>query len=108
MGFFNRDVPVFRVTHSHDTVPRIPPQLGFLHLPIPGLRNLDFKHVAAEVYFPSTDHNNYRVCETAENLECGDRYVWLYCLISDSTSSFKSHCQGPWGSHHSFCWCPVR
>merc|ERR1711920_267872 len=46
---FGREVPVFRVTHSHDVVPRVPPQLHGLHL------GFDYTHVASEVFYPSED-----------------------------------------------------
>jgi hypothetical protein len=99
-SWFGRQVPIFRVTHRHDVVARVPPQLDFLNL------NLDFAHVAAEVFFPGEDARDYVVCERAEDEHCGDRNIWLECLLMDL--GFRDHCNGPLGAFHSFCHCPLR
>merc|ERR1711976_1047324 len=98
---FGRDVPVFRVTHSQDVVPRVPPQLEVLHL------GFDYKHVAAEVFFPGEDKNTNVICESAEDRSCADRDLWLPSLLTSISKGFKEHCSGPLGVHKSFCYCPV-
>jgi hypothetical protein len=99
---FGRDVPMFRVTHSQDVVPRVPPRLEILHL------GFDYKHVAAEVFFPAEDKNNNVICETAEDRNCADRELWLPSLLTSISRGFKDHCYGPLGEHGSFCDCPVN
>merc|ERR1712178_229131 len=82
---FGRDVPVFRVTHASDVVPRVPPQLDVLNL------GLDYKHVAAEVFFPGHEHNNNVICEAAEDRRCADRELWLPSLLTSISQNFKDH-----------------
>jgi len=99
---FGRDVPVFRVTHSHDVVPRVPPQLHILHL------GFDYMHVASEVFFPAEDSSTRVICEAAEDRNCADRELWLPSLLSELGRGFKDHCDGPLGKYHSFCHCPLN
>jgi len=96
---FDRDVPLFRVTHATDVVPRVPPQL---------YPAIDYKHVASEVFFPTDDKTNAVICEESEDRNCADREWWLPALLTNIKDKFRDHCVGPLGEHGSFCWCPVR
>jgi hypothetical protein len=99
---FGRDVPVFRVTHSADVVPRLPPQLGKLHL------GLAYEHVASEVFFPGEDKNTNVICEAAEDKRCADRESWAPALATSLKRKFRDHCSGPLGEYNDFCHCPVN
>jgi len=79
---FGRDVPVFRVTHSTDVVPRVPPQLGKLHL------GFAYTHVASEVFFPGDDKNTSVICEAAEDKRCADRELWAPALATSTANGF--------------------
>lgn len=64
---FSRKFPVFRITHSMDPVPHLPP------------RTLGYEHVPTEVWYDAA--GNYTVCDGAEDTACADRYGHVANLI---------------------------
>ena len=62
---FARQIPMYRITHSRDPVPHLPPR----HLLIPRFR---YAHVNYEVFYD--DKGAWRFCETEEDPHCADQY----------------------------------
>jgi len=69
---FDRPLPLFRVTHAHDVVSRLPP----IHF-------FDYHHVDGEVFYPAEDSNAYVVCLDGEDFECQNRYDMAECIASE-------------------------
>merc|ERR1711953_222881 len=110
--FFDREVPLFRVTHAHDVVSRIPPT-----------RFLGYRHVSAEVFYPAEKADEYVVCLGGEDYECQNRYDIAECIsynmqVYDPDGSMSStpgeamdadHCHSGLaaGGAHDMCQCTI-
>jgi triacylglycerol lipase len=82
---FDRDVPVFRVTHQRDPVVHLPPQNGKGGILPP------YQHVKGEVYFLVTkDPMQKAFCGEGENELCSDRYDLTSCIVHGD-----DHCNTP-------------
>mmetsp|Transcript_113875 Transcript_113875/g.322072 ORF Transcript_113875/g.322072 Transcript_113875/m.322072 type:complete len:410 (-) Transcript_113875:157-1386(-) len=108
--YFGRQVPMFRVTHAHDVVSRLPPA----HF-------LNYRHVNSEVFYPAEDPESYVVCLGGEDYACQNRYDIAMCLstnveIYDSGGSLKStpgeafdadHCHSGLAPDQDMCQCTL-
>lgn len=93
--WFGRSVPVFRVTHAHDVVSRIPPVVF-----------MGYRHVNSEVYYPAENADDYTVCFDGEAAECGNRYNMAQCLGSDLLDA--DHCQSGLAVGGDMCSCTAE
>ncbi|EGC37629.1 hypothetical protein DICPUDRAFT_149721 [Dictyostelium purpureum] len=80
-SYFNKVQPnTYRVVNQKDIVPHVAPQ---------GL--LNYHHVPTEVYFPTNDTQDYRVCnDSGEDPTCSDSVIGL--SIYDHLHYFNQHC----------------
>lgn len=83
---FSRKFPVFRITHSMDPVPHLPP------------KSLGYEHVPTEVWYDAA--GNYTVCVGAEDNACADRYGDVANLILFHTGD---HCASSLMPNGSLC-----
>eukprot|EP00928_Gymnodinium_smaydae_P070734 TRINITY_DN54505_c0_g1_i1.p1 TRINITY_DN54505_c0_g1~~TRINITY_DN54505_c0_g1_i1.p1 ORF type:complete len:694 (+),score=138.16 TRINITY_DN54505_c0_g1_i1:64-2145(+) len=68
-AFFDREVPIFRLTHAKDFVSRVPVTTF-----------MPFKHVNSEVFYPGEDPEQYVVCLGGEDYECQGRWDLGQCM----------------------------
>jgi len=59
-AYFPSKFPVYRITHSQDPVPHLPPE------------SLGYVHVQTEVFYNKT--GGYQVCPKVEDTSCSDQY----------------------------------
>jgi len=75
---FARRFPVFRITHSQDPVPHLPPEF------------FGYTHVQTEVYYNKT--GGYRVCPNQEDTACADQYWDVPDMVAFHSGD---HCHSP-------------
>lgn len=85
---FARFIPVFRITHSMDPVPHLPPEW------------LGYRHVVQEVFYDSS--GNYKVCSGEEDPTCAGQYSLVETLLHS-----QDHCASPLVPNGNICRCDV-
>ena len=79
VDLFEREFPVFRITHHEDPIVHLPPE------------SFGYYHVATEVYYDQ--HGNYTVCDgTGEDDKCADQYWDVPQMILTNAGD---HCASP-------------
>ncbi|CAK9075868.1 Mono- and diacylglycerol lipase (MDGL) [Durusdinium trenchii] len=89
---FARRIPMYRITHSRDPVPHLPPRY---------LTGFRYAHVNYEVFY---DENGvWHFCTQEEDRNCSDRYSLPQTLRYTS-----DHCASPLAASGSLCHCPLH
>lgn len=89
---FARRIPMYRITHSRDPVPHLPPRY---------LTGFKYEHVNYEVFYD--DQNVWHFCAREEDRSCADQYS-----LPTTLRFISDHCASPLTSSGSLCHCPLH
>jgi len=89
---FARRIPMYRITHSRDPVPHLPPRF---------LTGFKYEHVNYEVFYD--EDNVWHFCSREEDSTCADQYS-----LPTTLRYAADHCASPLTSSGSLCHCPLH